>query len=310
MAAEGGGWPPVGGELSVSSGAVAVALVKVAYAAVKGGGVRCRDSGGWEMMILGGGRSGSGVREAPGKGGGAWFFRLVVGRKSGGLRRDEGLAEIIGEDGVDERGKVTKDRIRQNEILCEPKSGNVLPMIESALHAIKCVAYDEPSKPVVNGSKDKPAKSANKASFKLKRKGRLQSTLSSTFISSNKLGNSIKPVKTVVALNFAYGLYLHYGASFGKTSTSHIRVFFTGSDGQAMLAMKLLLTQLKSGTTLGIGYVRAHTHDVRASTIDVPIDREDDDDSVHFIVFTFARRRVAGKTTSGKPRLDYLQPRQ
>ncbi|GKC71794.1 hypothetical protein Tco_1117677 [Tanacetum coccineum] len=52
--------------------------------------------------------------------------------------------------------------------------------------------------PVVNGSKDKPAKSANKASFKLKRKGRLQSTPSSTFINSNKLGNSIKPVKTVI----------------------------------------------------------------------------------------------------------------
>nr|GEV51249.1 hypothetical protein [Tanacetum cinerariifolium] len=69
-------------------------------------------------------------------------------------------------------GKVTKDIIRQNEILCEPRSGNVLPMIELALHAIKCVAYDEPSKPVVNGSKDKPTKSANKASFKLKRKGR------------------------------------------------------------------------------------------------------------------------------------------
>ncbi|GJV00980.1 hypothetical protein Tco_1330250 [Tanacetum coccineum] len=97
-----------------------------------------------------------------------------------------------------QEGKVTKDRIRKNDILCEPKSVNVLPMIESALHVIKCVAYDEPSKPVVNGSKDKPAKSANKASFKLKRKGRLQSTPSSTFISSNKLGNSIKPVKTVI----------------------------------------------------------------------------------------------------------------
>ncbi|GKB33342.1 hypothetical protein Tco_0872743 [Tanacetum coccineum] len=72
------------------------------------------------------------------------------------------------------------------------------PMIESALHAIKCVAYDEPSKTVVNGSKDKPAKSANEASFRLKRKGRLQSTPSSTFISINKLGNSIKPVKTVI----------------------------------------------------------------------------------------------------------------
>nr|GEU69278.1 putative ribonuclease H-like domain-containing protein [Tanacetum cinerariifolium] len=64
-------------------------------------------------------------------------------------------------------------------------------MIESVLHAIKYVAYDEPSKPVVNGSKEKPAKSANKASFKLKRKGRLQSTPSSTFISSNKLENII-----------------------------------------------------------------------------------------------------------------------
>ncbi|GJZ71991.1 WD repeat-containing protein PCN-like protein [Tanacetum coccineum] len=248
-------------------------------------------------------------------------------------------------------------------------------MIESALHVIKCVAYDEPSKPVVNGSKEKPAKSANKASFKLKRKGRLQSTPSSIFISSNKLGNLIKPVKTViqnknivkkkskhdlplaiyVIENVAFvpdtclvcerchcalkelnpplwrvlsvtwspdGKMIYSGSSDGfircrdpischevyritvglgslgvgselciwpllvlrcgtlgdvnalATSTSHIRVFFTGSDGQAMLAMKLLLTQLKSGTTLGIGYVRAHTHDVRASTIDVPIDRE------------------------------------
>ncbi|GKF56913.1 hypothetical protein Tco_0170450, partial [Tanacetum coccineum] len=42
-------------------------------AAVKGGGARCRDSGGWEMMILGGGRSGSGVRGGAGKGGGAWY---------------------------------------------------------------------------------------------------------------------------------------------------------------------------------------------------------------------------------------------
>ncbi|GKD52550.1 hypothetical protein Tco_1281526, partial [Tanacetum coccineum] len=58
------------------------------------------------------------------------------------------------------------------------------------------------------------------------------------------------------------------------TSTSHMRVFFAGSDGQAMLAMNLLPTQLKSGTTLGIVYVRAHTHDLRALTIFVPIDRE------------------------------------
>ncbi|PWA76806.1 hypothetical protein CTI12_AA227800 [Artemisia annua] len=87
--------------------------------------------------------------------------------------------------------------IRLNEILYEPESGNVLPMIESALHEKKCVAYDEPSKPVVNGSKHKPAKSVNKASFNLRRKGRLQSMPSSTFISSNKLGKPIKPIKTV-----------------------------------------------------------------------------------------------------------------
>ncbi|GJU67730.1 sugar carrier protein C-like protein [Tanacetum coccineum] len=69
----------------------------------------------------------------------------------------------------------------QNEFLCELESMNVLPMIESALHAKKCVAFDEPSKPVVNGSK---AKSVNKASFKLRQKGSLQSTPSSSFISS------------------------------------------------------------------------------------------------------------------------------
>ncbi|GJU97101.1 serine/threonine-protein kinase D6PK-like protein [Tanacetum coccineum] len=68
-------------------------------------------------------------------------------------------------------------------------------MIESALHAKKCVAYDEPSKPVVNGSK---AKSVTKASFKLRQKGSLQSTPSSSFISSSKLGKSIKLVKTVI----------------------------------------------------------------------------------------------------------------
>ncbi|GJY66647.1 hypothetical protein Tco_0468885 [Tanacetum coccineum] len=85
--------------------------------------------------------------------------------------------------------------IWQNEFLCEPESRNVLPMIESALHAKKCVAYDEPSKPVVNGSK---AKSVTKASFKLRQKGSLQSTPSSSFISSSKLGKSIKLVKTVI----------------------------------------------------------------------------------------------------------------
>ncbi|GJY59648.1 serine/threonine-protein kinase D6PK-like protein [Tanacetum coccineum] len=68
-------------------------------------------------------------------------------------------------------------------------------MIESSLHAKKCVAYDEPSKPVVNGSK---AKSVNKASFKLRQKGSLQSTPSSSFISSSKYGMSIKLVKMVI----------------------------------------------------------------------------------------------------------------
>ncbi|GKB68815.1 serine/threonine-protein kinase D6PKL1-like protein [Tanacetum coccineum] len=94
--------------------------------------------------------------------------------------------------------KRVKTGIWQNEFLCEPESRNVLPMIESALHAKKCVAYDEPSKPVVNGSKAKPTKSVNKASFKLRQKGSLQSTPSSSFISSSKLGKSIKLVKTVI----------------------------------------------------------------------------------------------------------------
>ncbi|GJU67729.1 kinase AGC-RSK-2 family protein [Tanacetum coccineum] len=83
----------------------------------------------------------------------------------------------------------------ENEFLCEPESRNVLPMIESALHVNKYVAYDEPSKPVVNGSK---AKSVNKASFKLRQKGSLQSTPSSSFISSSKYGMSIKLVKMVI----------------------------------------------------------------------------------------------------------------
>ncbi|GJU39876.1 serine/threonine-protein kinase D6PK-like protein [Tanacetum coccineum] len=65
--------------------------------------------------------------------------------------------------------KRVRTRIWQNEFLCEPESRNVLPMIESALHAKKCVAYDEPSKPVVNGSK-----------------------------ANSKLGKSIKLVKTVI----------------------------------------------------------------------------------------------------------------
>ncbi|GJT01612.1 U3 small nucleolar RNA-associated protein 4 [Tanacetum coccineum] len=67
-------------------------------------------------------------------------------------------------------------------------------------------------------------------------------------------------------------------------SPSHTRVFSAGSDGQVIL-YKL------SGNAVGsaghetssnsvkkwvyIGYVRAHTHDVRALTIAVPIDRED-----------------------------------
>ncbi|GJU97097.1 serine/threonine-protein kinase D6PKL2-like protein [Tanacetum coccineum] len=49
--------------------------------------------------------------------------------------------------------------------------------------------------PVVNGSK---AKSVTKESFKLRQKGSLQSTPSSSFISSNKLGKSINLVKTVI----------------------------------------------------------------------------------------------------------------
>ncbi|GKF57604.1 hypothetical protein Tco_0171141 [Tanacetum coccineum] len=53
-----------------------------AYATVKGGGARCRDSEGWEMMILGGGRSGSGVR------GGCCG---VVGVKS-----DDGSGVVVG----------------------------------------------------------------------------------------------------------------------------------------------------------------------------------------------------------------------
>ncbi|GKB58948.1 sugar carrier protein C-like protein [Tanacetum coccineum] len=47
----------------------------------------------------------------------------------------------------------------------------------------------------VNGSK---AKSVNKASFKLRQKGSLQSMPSSSFISSSKLGKSIKLVKMVI----------------------------------------------------------------------------------------------------------------
>ncbi|GJX68991.1 hypothetical protein Tco_0304718, partial [Tanacetum coccineum] len=74
-------------------------------AAVKGGGARCRDSGGWDMMILGGGRSGSEVRRGccgvvgveSDDGGGVvvgWrWWRLVVGWPESGL-------DLVGKSGA------------------------------------------------------------------------------------------------------------------------------------------------------------------------------------------------------------------
>lgn len=59
---------------------------------------------------------------------------------------------------------------------------------------------------------------------------------------------------------------------------SHNRVFSAGSDGQVIL-YKLSSEVVGSGEVMKkwvyVGYVRAHTHDVRALTIAVPISRED-----------------------------------
>ncbi|CAK7347407.1 unnamed protein product [Dovyalis caffra] len=65
---------------------------------------------------------------------------------------------------------------------------------------------------------------------------------------------------------------------------SHNRVFSAGSDGQVIL-YKLCSETVKSGDNIDsskmlkkwiyVGYVRAHTHDVRALTVAVPISRED-----------------------------------
>ncbi|KAI3806646.1 hypothetical protein L1987_22558 [Smallanthus sonchifolius] len=60
-------------------------------------------------------------------------------------------------------------------------------------------------------------------------------------------------------------------------SPSHTRVFSAGSDGQVILYK---LSGDKSSSEMMkkwvyIGYVRAHTHDVRALTVAVPISRED-----------------------------------
>ncbi|KAJ6878606.1 transducin family protein-like 1 [Populus alba x Populus x berolinensis] len=65
---------------------------------------------------------------------------------------------------------------------------------------------------------------------------------------------------------------------------SHNRVFSAGSDGQVIL-YKLSSETVESGNDISsskmlkkwiyVGYVRAHTHDVRALTVAVPISRED-----------------------------------
>ncbi|KAJ4976018.1 hypothetical protein NE237_001124 [Protea cynaroides] len=77
----------------------------------------------------------------------------------------------------------------------------------------------------------------------------------------------------------------HKGDAYALTaSPSHTRVFSAGSDGQVILYKR-------SGDTVGysnennipsevmkwvyVGYLRAHTHDVRALTVAVPIRRED-----------------------------------
>ncbi|KAG5230785.1 transducin-related family protein [Salix suchowensis] len=65
---------------------------------------------------------------------------------------------------------------------------------------------------------------------------------------------------------------------------SHTRVFSAGSDGQVIL-YKLTSETVESGGDISsfkmlkkwiyVGYIRAHTHDVRALTVAVPISRED-----------------------------------
>ncbi|KAF3322914.1 cirhin-like protein [Carex littledalei] len=61
------------------------------------------------------------------------------------------------------------------------------------------------------------------------------------------------------------------------TAPNHRRVFSAGSDGQVILykLSKEESAQAETSKWVYVGYVRAHTHDIRALTVAVPICRED-----------------------------------
>nr|XP_043631160.1 serine/threonine-protein kinase KIPK1-like isoform X2 [Erigeron canadensis] len=95
--------------------------------------------------------------------------------------------------------------VRLNQILQEPETGDDLSTIEpvqekkvvSSSSRSSNIAAAESSNSVTNCSEDMPIKSVNKATMKLRRKGKLQNVPSCTSTSNSKLVKSTR-VKTVI----------------------------------------------------------------------------------------------------------------
>lgn len=94
--------------------------------------------------------------------------------------------------------KKVSTAVRLNEILKEPEIGNDWSTIEPVQEK-NVISIEESSKSDVISSEDKPTKAVNKASMKLRRKGKLLNVPSSTCnSSSSKLGKSTRASQRVV----------------------------------------------------------------------------------------------------------------